>query len=242
MAMELASAYRTMVTFYRDQLNLDDGDADARARGADDTSEGARTDLERIRGRPPDQLSWFELNRIVERDPQAMSALWSGVKAAARDELESGHRTAQALNWAGRPWDRARFLAIRDSFREDYEPAPGVESALVEIAAEAFADYLAWSESLHKQADTEAELERHDLRRHGAWKPQRLSSAEAMSQSAQMADRAYTRFLRTVTTLADMHRGPPAHRSHLTGSVTAVLVAPLVLPAGGDDTGHHERR
>ena len=65
------------------------------------------------------------------------------LKAAARDELDSGHRTARALDWDGRPWDRARFLAIRDSFRADYEPRPGIETALVDLAAEAFGDYLA---------------------------------------------------------------------------------------------------
>jgi hypothetical protein len=241
LATELASAYHTMVACCRDQLGMSPQDADARARGADDTPEEAREDLDRIRSRPPDQVSWFDLNRIVERDPAAVTELWTALKAAARDELESGHRTARALNWAGRPWNRAQFLAIRDSFRADYQPAPGVESALVDVAAEAFGDYLAWSASLHMQADTEAELERHDLRRHGSWKPQRLSSAEAMSQSAQMADRAYTRFLRTVTTLAEMRRSPPEPRSHLIGSSTAVIVAPLVLPASGDDTGHHER-
>lgn len=146
-------------------------------------------------------MSWFDLTRVADRDPEAAADLWQGLRAAARDELASGHRTAQALDWAGRPWERARFLAIRDSFRTDYRPRPGIESALVDLAAEAFGDYLAWSEQLHMQAATEVSLERHDLQRHGAWKPQRISSAEALESSARMTELAHRRFLRTTRAL-----------------------------------------
>jgi hypothetical protein len=238
LATELATAYQTMVTFYREQLQLSDDDADARARGVDDSPQEAQADLDRIRGRPPDQVSWFDLNRVVERNPVAMAGLWADLKAAARDELASGHRTAQALTWDGRPWDRARFLAIRDSFRSDYQPASGVEAALVDLAAEAFADYLAWTTALHMQADTEAELERHDVRRHGRWKPQRLSSSEALIQSERIADRAYTRFLQTLATL-DRRRVAPLHVGHLTIAPTQVIVAPLAEE--DDAAGHRER-
>jgi len=211
LAVELAHAYDRMVTFYRDQMQMSAADADAHARGADDTPDEAAADLARIRDRPPDQVSWFDLERMVERDPEAMTDFWRGLRAEARDELASGHRTARALDWDGHPWDRARFLAIRDNFRAEYEPRPGIESALVDLAAEAFGDYLAWSEQLHMQAATEVNLERHDLQRHGAWKPQRIASAEAMEHSARMADRAHARFLRTLKALGDLRRTGPVH-------------------------------
>jgi len=200
-----------MVTFYRDQMQMSAADADAHARGADDMPDEAVADLARIRDRPPDQVSWFDLERVVERDPEAMTELWQGLRAAAREELASGHRTARALDWDGHPWDRARFLAIRDSFRADYDPRSGIESALVDLAAEAFGDYLAWSEHLHMQAGTEVNLERHDLERHGAWKPQRIGSAEAMEHSARMADRAHLRFLRSLKALSDLRRPGAVH-------------------------------
>lgn len=209
LAAELARAYGRMVTFYRDQLEMTGPDADARARGADDTPDQAAADLARIRARPPDQVSWFDLNRVVDRDPEAFAELWQDLKAAAQDELASGHRTAQALDWDGRPWDRARFLAIRDSFRADYQPRPGIESALVDLAAEAYGDCLSWSESLHRQASTEADIECNDLARHGKWKPQRIFSAEAMAESARMAERAHARFLRTIAALGEQRRTGP---------------------------------
>ncbi|MGC4108704.1 MAG: hypothetical protein QM753_20465 [Thermomicrobiales bacterium] len=231
LAAELAHTYGRMVTFYRDQLQMNAIDADAHARGADDTPDEAAADLARIRDRPPDQVSWFDLERVVERDPEAMAELWQGLRAAAREELASGHRTARALDWDGHPWDRARFLAIRDSFRADYEPRPGIESALVELAAEAFGDYLAWSEQLHMQAATEVSMERHDLGRHGGWKPQRIESAEAMEHSARMADRAHARLLHTLRALGDLRRTGPVH-IHQAGQVNLgaqqVIVAHLV--------------
>lgn len=214
LASELAQAYGRMVTFYRDQLQMSDSEADAHARGANDSPTEAATDLSRIRDRPPDQVSWFDLSRVAERDPLAAADLWQGLRAAAREELASGHRTAQALDWSGRPWERARFLAIRDSFRADYRPRPGIESALVELAAEAYGDALAWSEQLHMQAVTEVDLERHDIQRHGAWKPQRRSSAEALETSARMAERAHLRFLRTIRTLDDLRRLAPVVIQH----------------------------
>jgi hypothetical protein len=230
LASDLAHAYGRMVTFYRDQMQMSAADADAHARGTDDTPDEAAADLARIRDRPPDQVSWFDLERVVERDPEAMTELWQGLRVAAREELASGHRTAKALDWDGHPWDRARFLAIRDSFRADHDPSPGIESALVDLAAEAFGDYLAWSEQLHMQAATEVGLERHGLQRHGAWKPQRIGSAEAMEDSARNADRAHLRFLRTLKAIGDLRRPGPVH-VHQAGQVNVgaqqVIVARL---------------
>ncbi len=232
LAAELVHAYKRMVTFYRDQLDLSGPEADARARGADDSPAQAAADLARIQHRPPDQLSWHDLNRIADRDPEAFAALWRHVRAAARDELASGHRTGRALDWEGSPWQRARFLAIRDSFRDDYDPRAGVESALVDLAAEAFGDYLEWSESLHRQASTEAEMERDDLERRGKWRPQRIFSAEAMAESSRMAERAHGRFLRTFAALGDFRRAGPVYVGHVSISPQQITIVRLEAADG----------
>ena len=114
LASELTHAYLQMVTFYRDQLHLTPVDADHAARGLDQTPERALEDLVRIREQAPDQVTWFDLQRLVNCDPDEMVAAWAQLRAEAREELESGHRTAQALEWKGSPLDRARFLAVRD--------------------------------------------------------------------------------------------------------------------------------
>jgi hypothetical protein len=208
LAAELAQAYRQMAAFYRDQLQLTGPEADARARGRDMTPEEAAADTARIRDRPPDEVSWYDLNRLAERDPEAATAIWRRLRAAAGRELASGHRTAHALEWQGHPWDRARFLALRDRFRGD-APMSGVEAALIDSAAEAFSDYLEWSEHLHMLASTEAAGERSRLDRDGYWEPPRLGSAETLERASRMAERAHGRFLRTVKLLTELRRSEP---------------------------------
>jgi hypothetical protein len=133
------------------------------------------------------------------------------VKAAARDELASGHRAAQALDWSGNPWQRAQFLAIRDSFRADHQPRGGIESVMVELAAEAFGDYLEWSETVHRRASLDAEAEERDGMQHGHYRPQRVSWVESIDHAARMAERAHARFLRTVKTLTELRRAGPVY-------------------------------
>jgi|SRR5665811_5763 len=206
LASQLARAYRRMAAFYRDQLELTGPEADRRARGADMTPEDAAADLERIRHAPPDQVSWFQLSHIVERDPDAATALWHDLKTASREELASGHRTAAALAWQGSPWDRAQFLAIRESFRDDYRPRPGIEAAMVDMAAEAFSTWLQLSERYQRLAGTDAELEEASLDRHGKWRMPHYTSADHEAAIEAAAERAHLRVLRTVKALSDLRR------------------------------------
>jgi hypothetical protein len=122
LAMELARAYREMTAFYHEQMEMSVLDATSRARGRDVSPEDAAEDTARIQARPPDQVSWFELNRLADRGPEQMITLWSKIRDAANKELATGHRAAHALEWQGRPWDRARYLAIRQSFQSSHPP------------------------------------------------------------------------------------------------------------------------
>ncbi len=211
LATEVARAYRRMALFYRDQYGLTGPEADARARGTDDTPEEAAADLARIRDRPADQVSWFDLTRVLERDPDTMADVWRAIRAAARNELHSGHRTAAALDWSGNPWQRARFLAIRDGIRADHRPRSGLEAAMVDMASEAFGDYLAWSETVHRRASLDVEAEERDAEQHGHWKPQRVGWVESLEHAARMAERAHARFLRTVKMLTELRRAGPVY-------------------------------
>jgi hypothetical protein len=56
------------------------------------------------------------------------------------------------------------------------------------------------------QSSTEAQMERHDLARHGEWKPARLATADAMEQTSRMAERAHKRLLQTIKMLHDLQR------------------------------------
>lgn len=239
LASELARAYRRMAAFYRDQLELTGPDADARARGADYTEEEAAADLGRIRDSPPDQIGWFDLERLIEHDPEAMADLWHGIKAAAREELASGHRTAAAHDWEGNPWDRAQFLAIRDSFRSDYRPRPGIEAALVDMVAEAFSTWLQLSERYQRLAGSDAALEEHTLGRDGKWRLPHYTAAEHEDRIEAAAERAHLRMLRTVKALADLRRaGQAVYVSHAGQVNVGRQQVNVSRPASeGDDDG-----
>jgi len=209
LALEMARAYKQMARFFRDQLQLTGPAADERARGLDASPEEREADAARIQERPPDEVSWYDLNRLAERNPEAAAAIWRRLREAARNELASGHRIARALEWQGRPWDRARFLALRESLRGDTPPASGIEDALIDSAAEAFSDYLEWSEHLHRMSSVDMEHEHTRAERDGQWRPQRLGYAEAIENASRMAERAHARFLRSVKVLHEVRRSSP---------------------------------
>ncbi len=56
------------------------------------------------------------------------------------------------------------------------------------------------------QVSSEVATEHDSLERHGEWSPVRLSTAEAIEQSAKMAERAHKRFLQTIKMLRELQR------------------------------------
>ena len=206
LAVELAKAYRQQVQWYRDQMRMDDVEADTRARGTDYSPQEVTEDLQRIQDQPPDQVSWFDLERLVERDPDAMVAVWQDIKQQAREELRSGHRAAKAVAWGGSPWQRARFLAIRSSFREEHPPQSGIEVALVDMAAADFSAWLELSEQYQMLTSTEGELERGSLERTGRWTPPHELIAEHTERAERMVEAAHQRVLKTVRMLIEVRR------------------------------------
>lgn len=209
LARELSRAYVEMAAFYREQMKLPAVEAEAKARGAEPDAD-LEWDRHLALDVPPDQVSWWALTRLAERDPGAVARAWERIKAAARDELATGHRTARALEWGNKPWDRARFLAIRDAFHDEWRARGAIEAALVDVLAQSFTAYLDWTERLTAQAEAEGQIEDLKLKQEGYWQPPRIGVAEAMERSAAMAERAHRTFLRTLRALQDLRRLQPA--------------------------------
>lgn len=55
------------------------------------------------------------------------------MREAADDELESGKRGAKIAGDNTTPYSLAQYLAIRDSFADQWQPQGGIESAMVEM-------------------------------------------------------------------------------------------------------------
>src|SRR5262249_21468186 len=85
---EAGAAFCQVAELYRDQFHLPPEEARAKA------LDGPADEVERILNKPPDQVSWFDLDVLGRKDPNAVQRRWDTVKEAARREVRSGHRAA----------------------------------------------------------------------------------------------------------------------------------------------------
>ncbi len=203
LARELGAAYARRIAFYRNEYKLELAEAQERAetRHHPEFRQRGVTD-------PPDQVTYSALEDLADQDPAQALAAWQRVKAAARDDLMSGHRAAQAMEFAGvtNAWERAQFFAIRTAFMEEWQPANGGERLLVDMLAQAYASWLVWLEQLQVYTTAESERQKHKIKQDGYYESPRVTTVEAIEQAAAMVDRFNRLFLRTLRQLRDLRR------------------------------------
>jgi hypothetical protein len=204
LARRLADAYTAEVRWRRQELEESADEADRQARGVDDPERQLR-----VLSEPVDEVSWDSLSPLIEANPEAGWAVWARVKRQAADELASGHRAALALRWDDSPRQRAQFLAIRQAFIDEWQPRGGIELTLIDQMAQAHFLYLHWIEHAHVQASLEGTSQSREIGRNGRWRPRTLGTAEALDQSAQMAERWQKLFVRALRALRDLRRHAP---------------------------------
>jgi hypothetical protein len=239
-ADELATAYQARVAFVREHMHLDHEQAHHAVRGQQMTPDEVAALRERLVRCPPEQVHWLDLQCLAEHDPDAVLEVWEDLKAQARDELHSGHRAAVAMDWQRQPWERARFLALREHLQHGAPAQTGVESALYDLAAEAYGDYLQHTEQWHRMMSAEAEVEKQDLERTGKWSSPRRIVDEAIADAERRKDAAHKRFLRTVKMLHEVQRTTPAlyvdHADQINVAQQQVnMTTPGGKPHGDDD-------
>ena len=208
---EMFDAYTGMVDYYRTKLGLNEenpdeplplGEAERRARGADNLG----WLQERVMAVPPDQVSWWDLSQLGEQHPELVRAAWGRIKEEAHKELATGHRAAKAVECDRTPWDRARFLAVREAFIAEWRPTNGIEMILIDTLAQAQTEQQFWSGILCARATHEASLEEAQIERGGRWKPAHVGVDQAIEQAAAMVDRFNRVFMRTLRALRDFRR------------------------------------
>ncbi len=206
LASEMAKEYAAMVHHYRKLYGVTAPEAEQKTQEL--LALGAGKDLALTLS--PDQVTWWNLGELTGEDPQKAVRAWARLKAEARAELASGHRTAKAAEgFCVGPWARAQVLAIRDAMIADWQPRPGIEQALVETLATAQSGYLFWLERLMMRASSDAQMEEADLNAEGKWRPTRIPQAAATEEAAVMMDRFNRVFLRTLRALRDLRRYSP---------------------------------
>ncbi len=207
LSRELGAAYARRIAFYRNEYKLELAEAQERAelRHNPEFRQRGLTD-------PPDQVTYSALEDLADKDPAQALVAWQRIKAAAHDDLMSGHRAAQVMEFAGvtNAWQRAQFFAIRTAFIEEWQPANGGERLLVDMLAQAYASWLAWLEQLQVYTTAETSRQHSKLQDSGYYDLPRVSHAAAVEQAAAMADRFNRLFLRTLRQLRDLRRYAPA--------------------------------
>ena len=204
-ARELGREYERAVRYYRERAEVAPTNPEVLARYL--TGE----DADRVLEAPSNEVGWSALQRAAERDPALAEAAWEQIKAEAVNELASGHRAAIALDPAdgGSPWERARYLAIRGAFAQEWQPRGGIEEALVDTLAQAYCGQLLWLGRLTARSTIEARREDREVQREGFWAPPTVERAAAVAEAAAMVDRFNKLFIRTLRALRDLRRYAP---------------------------------
>jgi hypothetical protein len=137
--------------------------------------------------------------------------LWARVREAADDELECGKRGAKAAGDNTNPYTLAQYLAIRDSFLDQWQPQGGIESAMIEMLTIAFSLQIYWSGIAHDRAMRIHDEQRESLKRFeaGGWKSPYQSEADGIDQAHRLADGYNRQFLRVLRQLRDLRRYSP---------------------------------
>jgi hypothetical protein len=102
-----------------------------------------------VEGEPPERVSWGEIAAVGEQNMGDALRLWTRIRDAADDELESGRRMAKVAGHNTDPFALAQFFAIRDAFADQWEPRGGIESAMIDMLTVSFSLQMYWSEVAH---------------------------------------------------------------------------------------------
>jgi len=132
-------------------------------------------------------------------------------RESANDELESGKRGAKVAGDNADPYPLAQYLAIRDSFADQWKPQGGIESAMVEMLAVAYSLQMYWSTVAHDRAIRTHDAQSKALSRFeaGGWKSPYQSEADAVAQAHRLADGHNRQFLCVLRQLRDLRRYAP---------------------------------
>ncbi len=173
----------------------------------------------------PQHVRWGELGRLAEHDPEKLRDLWGEIKNAARHELATGVRGADALESGmpsdKTPWNRARYLAIVDALTADLQPRGALEALMIQRMASTYSLCLYWQhEAVKREAYEEwqgestmrqehgrmSERDKERNRLHYGYLPPRLTQAEAIHEAAMMSERYERAFLRLVREFRNARR------------------------------------
>jgi hypothetical protein len=164
-----------------------------------------------VEGLAVEEINWGHMAALAEVNTDDALDLWRRVREAADDELESGKRGAKVAGDNADPYALAQYLAIRDSFADQWKPQGGIEMAMIDQLTISFSLQMYWSTVAHDRAMREHDRQREALKRFEAagWKSPYQSEADAVDQAHRLADGYNRQFLRVLRQLRDLRRYAP---------------------------------
>jgi hypothetical protein len=180
---------------------------------------GAAELMEGLLSRPVESVSFAELSELWQCSSDEAERYFELVKQEAQREFRSGHMAAKVfepVDWLRSVWQRAQFLAVRDSFIAEYEPEGGIEFALVDTMAICFFMQNYWAEVAVKRTRTDPRRESYEYTQwkgykdeeakarryeHGYWDIPFVTEDRAVTASTNMLDQFSRLFQRTLRQL-----------------------------------------
>ena len=205
-------------------LTLDQ--ARAKAFHACDNKEEAKRQFQQLARMPLENLRFNDLDELYGIAPRVVERFWEKAKKEGRQEFLSGHLGANIVFPVGylkQVWNIARYLGVRESFIEDWQPKGGIEVALIDMLAQTYFQWQYWLEQTVTRSETKLKEEHPDYqdwqRRRkefkqeswadGYWLKPTISERAAVEHAVQMADRFHRIFMRTLRQLRDLRRYSP---------------------------------
>ena len=226
---QMHKAYVRRVVFYRSPSGgaLPIKEARARAfRPCTDKDEALKV-FDTLMSLPVDILGFADFEKLYSYAPRVAERFWEWTKQEGRAEFESGHLAANITfpeGYMKQLWNIARYLGVRESFIDDWQPKGGIEVAMVDMLAQSYFQWQYWLEQTVKRSETR-EVEIHpeysrwlgqrgrELKSFGItdgyWNRPHVSEQQALDSAVQMADRFNRIFMRTLRQLRDLRRYSP---------------------------------
>jgi hypothetical protein len=224
----LGHHYVKQVAYYRSaeggSLPVDEARARAYRECRDEEQAAELFDL--LMSKPVDWIDFSDLSELNSFSKAMAQNVWEIVKREARDEFESGHLAAGAfepVDYLKDAWTRARYLGLRESFADEWEPRGGIELSMIDLMAQAFFQVQYWTEQSVLRARTEPREEDYEYRKwkqyqreakteswkNGHWDIPYVRERDAVEHAAAMADRWQRMYFRAVRQLRDWRRYAP---------------------------------
>lgn len=182
-------------------------------------TKGAVELMEELLNTPVESVDFNKLSDLWDCSPEEAERYFKLVKMEAQRGFFSGHDAAKVfepVEWMDSVWQRAQFIAIRDTFIAEYEPEGGIEYALVDTLTQAYFMQQYWMEMAVKRTKSSPCRETYEFAEwkhykgetakankfeRGWWDIPLISEKEAVENATQMADTFSRLFQRTLRQL-----------------------------------------